>query len=314
MTPNGMIMHAELQLGTSRIMVAEAMMNPPTQSSLHLYVEDCDALWARATAAGCKIEMPIATMFWGDRYGVVSDKFGNRWAIASHKEDVAPDEMKRRMPSLEDELPVATGAPGPNQVGFAHGRPVSADRARCTQRGDSVAAGAFGAHGLSEASTPARSRSSRPARATTCITRSRCPAGMIATRGATTAGWMFQVGIVVFSGSLYALALTGVKGLGAITPLGGLAFIVGWIWLAWTAYAADSSRQSPARDRELEARGLIVSLIRSIVSVATWCNPRRRPRPEDSLTASAAISATSIVGGGVGWTRGRRARRPRAAA
>lgn len=60
--------------------------------------------------------------------------------------------------------------------------------------------------------------------------------GVIATRGATTAGWILQAGILVFSGSLYALALTGVKGLGAITPLGGLAFLVGWGWLAWTAF------------------------------------------------------------------------------
>jgi uncharacterized membrane protein YgdD (TMEM256/DUF423 family) len=56
-----------------------------------------------------------------------------------------------------------------------------------------------------------------------------------AARGAQTAGWIFQAGIVLFSGSLYALALIGVKGLGAVTPLGGLAFLAGWLWLAWTA-------------------------------------------------------------------------------
>ena len=94
--PNNTVMHAELKIGNSIVMISDAMQVPATHSSLHLYVEDCDALWKRATAAGCKIEMPIADMFWGDRYGVVSDKFGNRWAIASHKEDVPPDEMKRR--------------------------------------------------------------------------------------------------------------------------------------------------------------------------------------------------------------------------
>jgi uncharacterized membrane protein YgdD (TMEM256/DUF423 family) len=57
----------------------------------------------------------------------------------------------------------------------------------------------------------------------------------IATSGARTAGWIFQAGIVVFSGSLYALALTDVKVLGAITPIGGLAFLVGWAWLAISA-------------------------------------------------------------------------------
>ncbi len=57
-----------------------------------------------------------------------------------------------------------------------------------------------------------------------------------AARGAQTAGWIFQTGIVLFSGSLYVLALTGVKGLGAVTPLGGLAFLAGWLWLGWTAW------------------------------------------------------------------------------
>jgi PhnB protein len=94
--PNNMIAHCELKIGNSIVMISEAMMNAPTQSSLHLYVEDCDALWSRATAAGCKVEMPIANQFWGDRYGVVSDRWGNRWAIASRKEDLTPEEMKRR--------------------------------------------------------------------------------------------------------------------------------------------------------------------------------------------------------------------------
>jgi len=55
-------------------------------------------------------------------------------------------------------------------------------------------------------------------------------------RGAATASWLFQAGIVLFSGSLYALALTGVKTLGAVTPFGGLAFLAGWLWLAWTTW------------------------------------------------------------------------------
>ena len=103
--PNGMIMHGELKIGSSIVMIADAMMNPPTQASLHLYVEDCDALWARATAAGCKVEMPIADMFWGDRYGVLSDKWGNRWAIATHKEDVLPEEMGVRAAEAMKNLP-----------------------------------------------------------------------------------------------------------------------------------------------------------------------------------------------------------------
>ena len=55
-------------------------------------------------------------------------------------------------------------------------------------------------------------------------------------RGAQTAGWIFQAGIVLFSGSLYVLAVTGVKSLGAVTPLGGVAFLAGWLWLAWSAF------------------------------------------------------------------------------
>jgi PhnB protein len=94
--PNGQLMHAEVQIGNSVVMIADAVMNAPTQASLHLYVDDCDALWKRATDAGCKVEMPIQDMFWGDRYGVLSDKWGNRWAIATHKEDVGPEDMKKR--------------------------------------------------------------------------------------------------------------------------------------------------------------------------------------------------------------------------
>jgi PhnB protein len=95
--PNNMIMHAEIKIGDSIVMISDAMQMPPTQSSLHLYVDDCDAVWQRATAAGCKVEMPLDNMFWGDRYGVVTDGWGNRWAISSHKEDVPASEMPKRM-------------------------------------------------------------------------------------------------------------------------------------------------------------------------------------------------------------------------
>ena len=102
-----------------------------------------------------------------------------------------------------------------------------------------VAAGAFGAHGLKDRldanalgifETGARYHMYHALALVLC--------GIIATKGATTAGWILQAGIVIFSGSLYALALTGVKGLGAITPIGGLAFLVGWAYLAWTSLRA----------------------------------------------------------------------------
>jgi uncharacterized glyoxalase superfamily protein PhnB len=95
--PNNTIMHAEIKIGNAVVMLSDAMMSPPTQSSLHLYVEDCDKWFKRATDAGMKVEMPLQDQFWGDRYGVVSDKFGNRWSIATHKEDVPEAEMKKRM-------------------------------------------------------------------------------------------------------------------------------------------------------------------------------------------------------------------------
>jgi len=95
-TPDGKIIHGEIQIGNSIIMISDAMANPATQSSLHLYVEDADAWWKRATEAGAQVAMPLADMFWGDRYGLLTDKWGNRWGISTHKEDVAPDEMKRR--------------------------------------------------------------------------------------------------------------------------------------------------------------------------------------------------------------------------
>ncbi len=95
-TPSGLIMHAEIQIGDSVVMISDATERPPTQSSIHLYVDDVDALWKQATDAGCQVVMPLQDMFWGDRYGLVSDKFGNRWAMATHKEDVPPAEMEKR--------------------------------------------------------------------------------------------------------------------------------------------------------------------------------------------------------------------------
>ena len=103
--PNGVIMHAEIKIGNSVIMIAEAMMNPPTQSSIHLYVDDVDSWWKRATATGMTVAMPLADMFWGDRYGVLSDKFGNRWAIATHKEDVSEADMGVRAAEAMKQMP-----------------------------------------------------------------------------------------------------------------------------------------------------------------------------------------------------------------
>ena len=100
-----------------------------------------------------------------------------------------------------------------------------------------VAAGAFATHGLRARLEPrALEIFETGARYHMYHALAMILAGVLATRGAATAGWIFQAGIVVFSGSLYALAVTDLKWLGAITPVGGLAFLVGWAWLAWSAW------------------------------------------------------------------------------
>ena len=95
--PNNTLMHAEIKIGNSIVMLSDAVMSPATQSNIHLYLEDVDAAWKRAIDAGAKVVMPIGDMFWGDRYGVLSDKWNNRWSLATHKEDVAPEDMQKRM-------------------------------------------------------------------------------------------------------------------------------------------------------------------------------------------------------------------------
>ena len=96
--PDGKIMHAALRLGDSTLFLSDAgEFAKPTSTNLFLYVADVDAAFARATKAGCKVVQPVADMFWGDRWGMVEDPFGNQWQLATHVEDVAPEEMQRRM-------------------------------------------------------------------------------------------------------------------------------------------------------------------------------------------------------------------------
>jgi len=104
--PDGRIMHAMVQIGDSKIMLADAFsecgaMGPQgLQDSpvyLHIYVEDVDAAMAQAEAAGAKITMPAADMFWGDRYGQLTDPIGHRWSIATHKQDLTPEQIQEAM-------------------------------------------------------------------------------------------------------------------------------------------------------------------------------------------------------------------------
>jgi PhnB protein len=104
-TPDGRIMHAEIRIGDSVVMLSdeapEIGARAPqtlggTAGSLFLYVTDVDAALARAVEAGATLKMPAQDMFWGDRYGRVTDPFGHDWQIATHKEDLTPEEIGRR--------------------------------------------------------------------------------------------------------------------------------------------------------------------------------------------------------------------------
>jgi uncharacterized glyoxalase superfamily protein PhnB len=98
------IMHSELLLGDSRFFVVDefpgSMVSPAslggTSITLHLYVQDVDALLGRAVAAGATVLMPVADQFWGDRYGILRDPFGHRWSIASRIEDLSPKALQAR--------------------------------------------------------------------------------------------------------------------------------------------------------------------------------------------------------------------------
>ncbi len=104
-SPNGKIGHAEFKIGDSVIMLSDEMPGSGNRSpqslggscvSIFLYVENVDAVFDQAVKAGAKPDMPPQDMFWGDRFGKLTDPFGHLWAIATHIEDVAPQEMEKR--------------------------------------------------------------------------------------------------------------------------------------------------------------------------------------------------------------------------
>ena len=103
--PDGKIMHAEIRIGDSIIMLSDeypGMGNPAPETlgsttvNLHIYVPNVDAVFDRAVKSGAKATMPVADMFWGDRYGKLIDPFGHSWSIGTHKEDVSAEEAERR--------------------------------------------------------------------------------------------------------------------------------------------------------------------------------------------------------------------------
>lgn len=103
--PDGSVMHAEVTIGNSTVMLgqeneqwgmvsAETIGNSPV--SIMLYVDDCDAVFKQAIEAGCTEVSPVEDQFWGDRHGKVADPFGYQWGIATHIEDMSAEEMKKR--------------------------------------------------------------------------------------------------------------------------------------------------------------------------------------------------------------------------
>ena len=96
-TPEGKIMHAEVQIGDSRIMLAEACREMgPMPAMIHLYVNDADTTYRAAIEAGATSVRELADQFYGDRSGGVKDASGNLWWISTHKEDLTPEEMQKR--------------------------------------------------------------------------------------------------------------------------------------------------------------------------------------------------------------------------
>jgi PhnB protein len=99
------VMHAELKIGDSMVMLCDEFPGAGgcaapdslkgTTVTLHLYVEDADAMFQRAVAAGAKVAMPVMDTFWGDRYGKLTDPFGHQWGVATHKRDLTPEQIQK---------------------------------------------------------------------------------------------------------------------------------------------------------------------------------------------------------------------------
>ena len=101
--PDGKLIHASVRIGDSALMLVDEMpqwgaLGPTarggTSVTIHLYVDDVDASFAQAVAAGGKVTMPVSDMFWGDRYGQLEDPFGHRWSLATHTHDLSADQIR----------------------------------------------------------------------------------------------------------------------------------------------------------------------------------------------------------------------------
>jgi uncharacterized glyoxalase superfamily protein PhnB len=107
--PQGKLMHAMVRIGDSPVMLADdfpdwgsfgpkSLKGSPV--TIHLYVEDVDAVVKQALAAGAKIKMPVDDMFWGDRYGILEDPFGHYWSVGTHQRDMTAEEMQQAMQKM----------------------------------------------------------------------------------------------------------------------------------------------------------------------------------------------------------------------
>ncbi|WP_374403345.1 VOC family protein [Niveibacterium sp.] len=105
--PDGKLMHAMLKIGDSALMLNDEFpefgaLGPQAGATspvtIHLFVEDVDATFARAVEAGARVTMPVADMFWGDRYGKLEDPFGHQWSVATHIRDLTPEQIAAAMP------------------------------------------------------------------------------------------------------------------------------------------------------------------------------------------------------------------------
>ena len=107
--PGGKLLHASIRIGDSVVMLTDEFPDwksfgpkalKGTAVTIHLYVDDADAVAARAVAAGATVVMPMEDMFWGDRYGIVEDPFGHKWSIGTHVRDVTSAEMQDAMKKM----------------------------------------------------------------------------------------------------------------------------------------------------------------------------------------------------------------------
>ena len=104
--PDGKVMHAELKIGDSIVMLSDEFpdfgsVSPQalggSGSGLHIYLDNVDAAFERAVKAGAQVDMPVMDQFWGDRFGRLKDPFGHKWSIATHVKDLSPEEMNQGM-------------------------------------------------------------------------------------------------------------------------------------------------------------------------------------------------------------------------